>query len=190
MPLVTEETNAKFADAFMDILEIVAGTKQPKKSDIAVSSSSATLENAFTFACTALGVAAVASHAEAWADFFRSVAEMRANVVDPQDFWAAINFWVFFAAGHTILPPILWISDVLHGSPGPKVADLVPVSFVAGNVVAITAWATSKQVRSSNLALWFKEQGLMKVRRLYRPAANRRKYCCTRNFLLLHWVWS
>ncbi len=148
MPLVSDETNAMFADAFIDLLEIAAGTKQPENSVAAVVSSApfSVQDNVITIACAVLGLTAVATHAEVWLDFFRSIAEMKSNVESSQDFWPAVNFWIFFAAGHTILPPILWISDVLHGSPGPKIADLVPISFVAGNVAAIAAFATSKQV--------------------------------------------
>ena len=93
-----------------------------------------------------IGSAAVATHAGAWADFFRSVMEMKANVADPADFWAALNFWIFFAVGHPILQPILWISEVLHGSPGPLIGGLVPATFLAGNVVVIAAVTLSKEV--------------------------------------------
>lgn len=72
---------------------------------------------------------------------------MRENVQDPEQFWAALNFWIFFAVGHPILQPILWISDVLHGSPGPMVANLVPITFIVGNVLAIAAFLSSKEVR-------------------------------------------
>ena len=72
----------------------------------------------------------------------------------PEDFGAALNFWIFFAAGHPILQPILWISDVLHGTPGPQIADLVPVLFIAGNVAAIYAFAAVKEVRNAvNIAV-------------------------------------
>ena len=77
------------------------------------------------------------------------------NNVDPADFWPALNFWIFFAVGHPILQPILWISDVLHGSPGPMVANLVPVSFIAANVVAIAAISFSKEVRSNFVFLLY-----------------------------------
>merc|ERR1711971_938655 len=84
------------------------------------------------FAVAAVGAAAVLSHAGAYARFFSSIQEMKAYA-DPADFSAALNFWIFFAVGHPILQPILWISDVLHGSPGPMVGDLVPVTFILGN---------------------------------------------------------
>ena len=66
---------------------------------------------------------------------------------NPQDFWDAFNFWIFFAVGHPLLQPILWISDVLHGSPGPIVFDLVPASFLMANILFIGATAWSKEVR-------------------------------------------
>ena len=56
------------------------------------------------------------------------------------------HFWIFFAVRHAILQPIFWISEVLHASPGPKIANLVPVSFLIGNVVAIGAVTFSKEV--------------------------------------------
>ena len=97
-------------------------------------------------ATAALGSVALLTHAGGYASFFGSVMEMKNNVADPTDFWAALNFWIFFAVGHPILQPILWISDVLHGSPGPMIASLVPVSFLIGNVIAIGAVAMSKEV--------------------------------------------
>ena len=71
----------------------------------------------------------------------------------PEDFGAALNFWIFFAVGHPILQPILWISDVLHGSPGPMVGGLVPLTFIAGNVAVLTALASSKELRTATNVL-------------------------------------
>lgn len=65
---------------------------------------------------------------------------------DHVDFWDAFNFWIFFAVGHPLLQPILWISDVLHGSPGPMVFDLVPATFLMANILFIGAAAWSKEV--------------------------------------------
>jgi hypothetical protein len=93
-----------------------------------------------------IGAVAVASHAGDYASFFQSLATMKANIANPADFWPSVNFWVFFAVSHAILQPIFWISEVLHASPGPKIADLVPVSFLFGNVVAIGAVTFSKEV--------------------------------------------
>ena len=97
-------------------------------------------------AVASIGFVSVMSHASAWLAFFASVSEMNANIADPADFWSALNFWIFFAVGHPILQPILWISDVLHGSPGPMVAGLVPATFVIGNIFAIAAFTVSKEV--------------------------------------------
>lgn len=133
----------------MDTLEIVAGTKQVAISDGLSNPLAAIPKNALTVAATFIGAGAVAIHAGGFINFFSSVLEMKANVENPEDFWAAVNFWIFFAVGHPILQPILWISDVLHGSPGPKIADLIPYTFVAANVVAIAAVTTSKEIRNA-----------------------------------------
>ena len=74
---------------------------------------------------------------------------MKDNVADPKDFWDAFNFWIFFAVGHPLLQPILWISDVLHGSPGPMVLDLVPASFLMANILFIGLTAFSKEFRNA-----------------------------------------
>jgi hypothetical protein len=149
-PIVSEETNARFANAFVDLLEIVAGVKDASsEEEIDDQRNSAPLlpENALPLATAVLGAAAVATHAPAWSAFFSSVMQMKENIADPSDFVAALNFWVFFAVGHPILQPILAISDVLHGSPGPKVADLVPVTFLLGNLIVLGTIALSKEVR-------------------------------------------
>jgi len=107
-------------------------------------------------AVTVIGTLAVLSHGEAYTQFFQSVLEMKNNVDSPADFWAALNFWIFFAVGHPILQPILWISDVLHGSPGPMIANLVPASFIAGNIIVIAAIVFIEEARTAiNVALLF-----------------------------------
>jgi hypothetical protein len=144
-PIVDSETNSLFADAFVELLEKVSGNAEPhhdKEKNI--------LQNALEAlpaATAVVGSMFVLSHAGAWVNFFSSVMEMKANVANPADFWAALNFWIFFAVGHPILQPILWISDVLHGSPGPMIGNLVPASFIAGNVLAISVFAMSKEVK-------------------------------------------
>ena len=55
----------------------------------------------------AFSIGGIAIHGGAWADFFQSVSQMKANVADPADATAALNFWIFFAVGHPILQPIL-----------------------------------------------------------------------------------
>ena len=69
-------------------------------------------------------------------------------------FWAPFQFWLFFAAMHPLLQPALWISEVLHGSPGPQIAELLPATFLLGNVVVIGALAKLPQARTAlNVAL-------------------------------------
>ena len=139
-PIVSEETNAAFADAFMGVLETVANNK-------GTSSSSFNTWSLLPPLTALAGAGTVATHYDAYIDFYKSIMEMKANVADPADFWAAFNFWIFFAVGHPILQPILWISDVLHGSPGPRLAELVPYTFLAANVIVIGLVAFSKEVR-------------------------------------------
>ena len=150
-PLVDEKTNAGFADALIELLEVVSGVK-----DVPVEESTNPLEllpkNLLAKTAAAIGFASLLTHAGGYINFFQKVMEMKANA-DPADFWPALNFWVFFAAGHPVLPPILWISDVLHGSPGPMIGDLVPITFILGNIVAIAAFTFSKEVRAQRLSI-------------------------------------
>jgi hypothetical protein len=149
-PIVSQETNERFADSFIELLEIMAGTKGAlsEASDSQAGVFSDIPENTLTYLAALGGFVAVLSQAGNCASFFESVMQMKANVADPTDFWAALNFWIFFAVGHPILQPILAISDVLHASPGPQIGGLVPATFVAGNAIAIGAFLKSKQVRS------------------------------------------
>jgi hypothetical protein len=146
-PMVDEKTNKKFANSIIDILEVVAGVKDI---EIVESSPLETLPENFLAKATALvGSVALLTHAGGYIQFIQSILEMKNNV-DPSEFWSALNFWIFFAVGHPVLQPILWISDVLHGSPGPMVANLVPATFIAANVVAIAAISFSKEVRTNS----------------------------------------
>ena len=73
------------------------------------------------------------------------------------DFFPTLSFWLFFAFAHPLLQPILWISEVLHASPGPLLGNLVPFTFLLGNAVAISLLLFSSQLRSlaNSLALSF-----------------------------------
>lgn len=151
-PIVSEEKNAVFADSFIELLEIISGTKSPSK-DVEVDSMNAfdlsRLKGIPVAIASLYGVWGIVSHAGAWSNFYQSVMQMKEAIDDPSEFWAALNFWVFFAVGHPILQPILWISDVLHGTPGPQIGDLVPVLFIAGNIAAISAISASKEIRNA-----------------------------------------
>lgn len=90
-PIVIEETSQVFANTFVELLKIMAGTKSPafvvsKENDWALP------DNILTTVTAVVGLGLVLSHTGAWVDFFQSVLEMKANIVDPADFWAAINF--------------------------------------------------------------------------------------------------
>jgi hypothetical protein len=144
-PIVSDEELAEFATAFINLLENV--TKHtPRKNFL---SKLSIPEGSLTLPIAALGVVGIAIHAGAWSEFFSNIATMKENIQNPQEFWDAINFWIFFAVGHPLLQPILWISDVLHGSPGPMVLNLVPASFLGANLLFIGVSYWSKEFRSA-----------------------------------------
>ena len=74
-PMVSEETNAEFADAYVDLLEKVA-----KNSSRNFLSNLNIPTNLLTPAAAALGVGGVAIHAGAWSEFFSNLAMMKENV--------------------------------------------------------------------------------------------------------------
>ncbi len=149
-PIVSRENSKHFADAYIDLLTSIA---------IGNDGITTAVDEEKRFSQdTILGLLAVgavffgvAIHWDAWSHFVSSLITMRENTPDVKDFWDALNFWIFFAVAHPILQPLLWISDVLHGSPGPMVADLVPLSFLIGNLVFIGATLVSKSVSFSSL---------------------------------------
>jgi hypothetical protein len=151
-PIVSSETNVAFADAFIELLEVISGTKQPNP-DLVVDFQQNSLVSAIkqvpVLAAALYGVVGIVSHSNAWVNFFDSVMQMKNAISDPADFWAALNFWIFFAVGHPLLQPILWISEVLHSTPGPKIADLVPILFLAGNAAVIALVSASKEIRTA-----------------------------------------
>jgi len=169
-PIVSAETNEEFSDLLLDILRVVSGSDEEIVSTKKYNNASSggdnnndsnnplklIPENSLVLAVAAIGSVAVLSHAGAYAQFFSTLQEMKANIEDPADFSAALNFWIFFAVGHPILQPILWISDVLHGSPGPMIGNLVPATFILGNVVAIAAITFIAEIRNAvNVAAVF-----------------------------------
>ena len=144
-PIVDNETNSRFADSFIDLLESISGSESSSEASF----SAFQLKNIPTLAAMLYGVVGVGMHANGWSSFFSAVQEMKQSVANPEDFWAALNFWIFFAVGHPILQPILWISDVLHGTPGPLVGNLVPVLFILGNIAAISIISFSSEIRNA-----------------------------------------
>mmetsp|Transcript_25010 Transcript_25010/g.37405 ORF Transcript_25010/g.37405 Transcript_25010/m.37405 type:complete len:575 (-) Transcript_25010:196-1920(-) len=152
-PIVDAETNSVFADSFVELLETISGQIDHRSKEYETSPSEQPLLSQLkkfpTLAATAFSVIGVGMHANGFTNFIASVLEMKENVADPSDFWAALNFWIFFAVGHPILEPILWISDVLHGTPGPIIGGLVPALFLLGNIAAISVISASKEIRNA-----------------------------------------
>ena len=73
---------------------------------------------------------------------------------DSSTLCACAQFWTFFAAMHPLLKPAIWIGEVLHTSPGPLLADFMPYSFIALNVLAIGLLNTLPRMRLAlNVAL-------------------------------------
>jgi len=74
--------------------------------------------------------------------------------VTGDDFWAPLKFWILFAVAHPLLQPAIWIGEVLHSSPGPQLADVMPITFILGNIAVIGALSTFAELRTTlNLAL-------------------------------------
>ena len=93
-------------------------------------------------------------HAPAFAQFADQWQQIGAAGIQGDDFWAPLQFWAFFAAMHPLLQPAIWIGEVLHGSPGPQIADVMPITFLLGNVAVIGALQVVAELRTAvNIAL-------------------------------------
>jgi hypothetical protein len=93
-------------------------------------------------------------HAPAFARFVEQWQAISASGVAGEDFSAPLQFWTFFAFMHPLLQPALWISEVLHGSPGPQIGEILPITFLIGNIVAIGALQTVAELRTAaNIAV-------------------------------------
>ena len=109
---------------------------------------------ALPFIAAAGAVGTIALHYPTFEGFYNQWQEIGAAGVTGDDFWAPLNFWAFFAAMHPLLQPAIWIGEVLHGSPGPQLGDVMPYSFIAGNVVVIGLLLTFAELRTTlNFAL-------------------------------------
>jgi len=143
-PPIDPEINDKFASTVVDLLEKQmngVSVEETEKQALTIPSNWPSL----VAAC--YGVYGLLVHSSAWSDFFSQVAAMKASA-SPEAFQAALNFWIFFAVGHPILQPILYLSDVLHSSPGFRVGGLVPITFLLGNVAFIALLSISKEIRA------------------------------------------
>lgn len=150
-PIVDETTNSDFADAYIELLQTLSGENIAalEESNSHEETNLSKFKSVPTLAASLFGLVGLGIHSNGWTNFFSSVMEMKEAIADPEEFWAALNFWIFFAVGHPILQPILWISDVLHGTPGPLVANLVPALFILGNVAVIALISASKEIRNA-----------------------------------------
>jgi hypothetical protein len=72
---------------------------------------------------------------------------MKAHSTTPEEFSAALFFWLFAALSHPILKPIFGVSEILHASPGPQVAGLIPCSFLVATGVLAYALASCGSLR-------------------------------------------
>ena len=100
------------------------------------------------------GAAAYALHAPAFSEFAAQWQAISDSGVSGDDFTAPLTFWLFFAVMHPLLQPAIWISEVLHTSPGQPeyMLGLLPASFVVGNVVVLAALALLPKLRAAGLA--------------------------------------
>jgi hypothetical protein len=85
-------------------------------------------------------------HADAWSHFVSSLVDMREHSTF-EEFSSAFAFWSFAVLIHPIIQPILWISEVLHASIGPKVFGLVPLSFGLGTAAILYVIASFNNLR-------------------------------------------
>ena len=85
-PIVSEETNDEFANAFVDLLEKVADPKSvaASKEEGSFISKLNIPEGSLSLAAGGLGIIGVAIHAGAWSEFFSNLATMKENVQNPQ----------------------------------------------------------------------------------------------------------
>lgn len=93
-------------------------------------------------------------HAPAFANFAAQWKAIGDAGITGDEFWAPLKFWILFAVAHPVLQPAIWIGEVLHGSPGPQIADVMPITFILGNVAVIGALSTFAELRTAlNLSL-------------------------------------
>jgi hypothetical protein len=136
----------------MDLLRVVAGVEENETTKMNYAQTVTPFprlpQNILTYIAAAYGLGSITIHGKSWMSFFSSVMKMK-EAASPDDFWSALNFWIFFAVGHPLLQPILSLSEVLHGTPGPKLGDLIPVLFLLGNIFVIMIVTLSKEIRSA-----------------------------------------
>jgi len=114
------------------------------------------ISDGLTLAIWSLPLDAIVIHYGGWNHFWSSLNQMKAYS-SPDDFSAAVKFWLLGALSHPLADAAFGISEFMHASPGPRLAGLIPFSFIlviglAG--VALFQWDRMRQLAvSSTLAL-------------------------------------
>lgn len=138
-PLLAQSTVRRHASALL-----AAGAEEPAEEPGSAGSSS----NPLLLAAGAAVVLSVAAHAPAFATFASQWSAIGAAGVHGEEFWSAFRFWAFFAIGHVLIKPAVWIGEVLHTSPGPLVG-VFPLSFLAANAIVLGLLAIQPKIRSA-----------------------------------------
>ena len=94
------------------------------------------------------------THASAFQTLAQNLNLVLTSGATGDQLWAPIQFWFFFAALHPILQPAIAIGELLHASPGPLIG-IIPASFIAVNVAALTLLAVKSRLRSAVNVLLF-----------------------------------
>jgi hypothetical protein len=123
---------------------LAAGAGEPGEDPATASRSG----NPLLLAAGAAVVLSVAAHAPAFSTFASQWSAIGAAGVHGEEFWSALRFWSFFAFGHVLLKPAVWIGEVLHTSPGPLIG-IFPLSFLAANIAVLGVLATQPKLRSA-----------------------------------------
>ena len=87
-------------------------------------------------------------HAPTFATFAAQWSAIRDAGVSGDEFWAPLQFWIFFAIGHPLIKPAVAIGEVLHSAPGPLIG-LLPATFVAANLAVLALLAAVPKARSA-----------------------------------------
>jgi hypothetical protein len=98
-----------------------------------------------TLAIWSIPLDAVVIHFSGWNHFLSSLATMKANTSNNDEFGSALKFWLLGAISHPIMDGAFWFSEVMHASPGPRLAGLVPVSFLLTSGLVAVALVVQPQ---------------------------------------------
>lgn len=109
------------------------------------------LSKGLALAIWTLPLDAIVIHFSGWNHFLTSLSEMKANA-PAEEFVAALQFWLLGAISHPIMDAAFGISEVMHACPGPRLAGLVPFSFLLASGlfgVALFQWDRLRALATS-----------------------------------------